>query len=90
MQKSATEFSHGLDLSFFSSKISATEHKVYTVTNESILMTNDHELWTFHARSMFNPETSLPFMEGNHAKENYNNHKLLRTKESGKRKPNIF
>jgi len=41
----------------------ATEHKVYTVTNESILMTNDHELWTFHARSMFNPETSLPFME---------------------------
>ena len=59
-------------LIFFSSQISATEHKVYTVTNESILMTNDHELWTFHARSMFNPETSLPFMEGNHAKENYN------------------
>ena len=39
------------------------------MTNESILMTNDHELWTFHARSMFNPETSLPFMEGNHAKK---------------------
>ena len=52
-------------------------------------MTNDHELWTFHARSMFNPETSLPFMEGNHAKENFNNHKLLRIKESDKRKPKI-
>ena len=53
-------------------------------------MTNDHELWTFHARSMFNPETSLPFMEGNHAKENDNHHKLLRSfKESDKRKPKI-
>ena len=48
----------------FLKQISATEHKVYTVTNESILMTNDHELWTYNARSMANPETSLPFMAG--------------------------
>ena len=42
----------------------ATEHRVYTVTNETILVTGDPESWTYRARSMPNPETGLPYMEG--------------------------
>ena len=44
--------------------ISATEHRVYTVINESILVTNDPDLWSYSARSAANPQTGLPFMEG--------------------------
>lgn len=47
----------------------ATEHRVFTVTNETILMTEDPDLWTLQARSRANPKTGLPFMEGNFSKE---------------------
>ena len=34
------------------------------MANESILMTNDSKLWTYRARSVANPETGLPYMDG--------------------------
>ena len=36
---------------------------MYTVTNQSILMSNNPELWTYTARSIADPKTGLPFME---------------------------
>ena len=43
---------------------SATEHRVYTVINESILMTNDPDNWSYKARSEADSQTGLPLMEG--------------------------
>jgi hypothetical protein len=43
--------------------LSATEHRVYTVTNQSILMMDEQDLWSYAARSKANPETGLPYME---------------------------
>lgn len=41
----------------------ATENRVYTVTNESILLSNKPELWSYNARSMANPETGFPYID---------------------------
>lgn len=41
----------------------ATEHRVYTVINESILMTNDPDNWSYAARSVADSQTGLPLME---------------------------
>ena len=46
------------------SYFSATEHRVYTVINESILMTNDPDNWSYAARSVADSQTGLPLMEG--------------------------
>ncbi len=50
-------------LSFYA----ATNHRVYTVTNETILMSDDPNLWSYEARSRINPQTELPFIDGNYA-----------------------
>ena len=51
-------------LSLFFFQTLATERRVFTVTDERILMTNNASLWTYEARSQINPDTHLPYING--------------------------
>lgn len=42
----------------------ATDNRVYTVTNISILLGDEPENWSYDARSQINPDTHLPYMDG--------------------------
>ena len=44
----------------------ATEHRVFTVTNEDILNSNNKSLWTAEARSQIIPHSipPVPYMDG--------------------------
>ncbi len=43
---------------------SGVHNRVHTVTNETILATDDAVLWTYEARSQINPQTKLPYING--------------------------
>ena len=51
---------------FFKSKTfaAAMDNRVYTVSNKSILLTGDQDLWSYDSRSQINPDTNLPYMDG--------------------------
>ena len=46
--------------------ISAIHNRVFTVTDQSVLLTGDPSQWNFNARSQINPKTNFTFMDGKH------------------------
>lgn len=40
------------------------QNRVFTVTNQTILQTNDPQDWSYEARALINSETGLPFING--------------------------
>ena len=45
---------------------SAIHNRVFTVTDQSVLLTGDPSQWNFNARSQINPKTNFTFMDGKH------------------------
>ena len=39
-------------------------NRVVTVTNQTILQSNDPSLWSYEARAQINPESGLPYING--------------------------
>ena len=46
--------------------ISAIHNRVFTVTDQNVLLTGDPSQWNFNARSQINPKTNFTFMDGKH------------------------
>lgn len=44
--------------------VTAGGFRVYTVTDQSILLTGNSTLWSFEARATINPDSGIPYMDG--------------------------
>ena len=54
------------DNNMFFTYTSAIHNRVFTVTDQSVLLTGDPSQWNFNARSQINPKTNFTFMDGKH------------------------